>query len=88
MAGDWKELCTNSHRLMLELSSGEYSVPEGRRILWGMINCMWLVMGFRAREHTATAEGTLERGCQRRQKAARRNIPEEFSALGRAKVPC
>lgn len=39
-------------------------------------------------KHTATAKGTLERDCQRRRKAARRNIPKEFLALGRAKVPC
>jgi len=45
-------------------------------------------MEFRAREYTATAEGTLERGCQRRWKAARRNLLEEFLALGREKVPC
>lgn len=88
MAGDWKELCTNSQGLMLELSGGDYLVPGGRGIPWGMITYIWLEMGFRAREHTATAEGTLERDCQRRQKAARRNNPEEFLALRRAKLPC
>lgn len=73
---------------MLELSGGEYSVLGGREILWGMITYIWLEMGFRAREHTATAEGILEGRCQRRQKAARRNTPEERLALGRAKVTC
>lgn len=73
---------------MLELSGGEYSVLGGREILWGMVNYIWLEMGFRAREHTATAEGILEGCCQRRQKAARRNTPEERLALGRAKVTC
>lgn len=66
IAGDWKELPTNYQALILELFHWELWVDflgyDNLRVVSDVVKTK--------REHSSTAEGILERSCQRRQKDA------------------
>lgn len=65
-AGNWKELYTNSQGLMLELSSEEFGSWRERDPL-GYVSLYMVRDGVGSKsEHTDTANGTWERGCQKK----------------------